>query len=147
MSGQLVAPGNYRTAPVAWEPTDVPIIIGKDLLELVTTSMYIDPMSIFREYLQNAVDAIDEAHQAGLLPEAGGRVAIDLDADARSIKIRDNGIGLHHKVFASRLTAFGASKKRGSGARGFRGVGRLAGLGYCKELIFRARSEGDDTVS
>ena len=40
-----------------------------------------------------------------------------------------------------------ASTKRGSGARGFRGVGRLAGLGYCQELIFRSRGIGDSFVA
>jgi hypothetical protein len=38
-------------------------------------------------------------------------------------------------------------EKRGAGARGFRGVGRLAGLGYCQELTFRSRTVGDTRVS
>ena len=46
-----------------------------------------------------------------------------------------------------RLTAFGASKKRGKGSRGFRGVGRLAGIGYCQELVFRSRVPGESKVS
>ena len=37
------------------------IVIGKDVLELLSTSMYVDPMTIYREYVQNAADAIDEA--------------------------------------------------------------------------------------
>ena len=45
--------------------------------------------------------------------------------------------------FAKRLAALGASQKRGTSARGFRGIGRLAGLGYCQELIFRSRAQGD----
>src|SRR5262249_215712 len=38
---------------------------------------------------------------------------------------------------------FGASKKRGTSARGFRGVGRLAGLGYCRDLVFRSRAKSE----
>ena len=60
------------------------------------------------------------------------------------MKITDNGTGIPHAEFAERLTAFGASKKRGTGARGFRGVGRLAGIGYCQELVFRSRVAGRD---
>jgi len=63
------------------------------------------------------------------------------------VRIVDNGMGIPHAEFASRLTAFGASKKRGRGARGFRGVGRLAGIGYCQELVFRSRVPGDSKVS
>jgi hypothetical protein len=46
-----------------------------------------------------------------------------------------------------RLIALGASRKRGMKARGFRGVGRLAGLGYCQELVFRSRADGEREVS
>lgn len=46
-----------------------------------------------------------------------------------------------------RLTSFGASVKRAHGCRGFRGVGRLAGIGYCQELTFRARSQDDCSVN
>ncbi|HZO03646.1 MAG TPA: hypothetical protein VFB93_20840, partial [Burkholderiales bacterium] len=50
--------------------------------------------------------------------------------------------------FVRRLTALGASKKRGSSElRGFRGVGRLSGLGYCQELVFRSRAAGDRKTS
>jgi histidine kinase/DNA gyrase B/HSP90-like ATPase len=105
--------------------------------------MYIDPMSIFREYIQNAADSIDEARRTGLLGTIDpGQVTINVDAATRTIKIRDNGVGLPPEDFAVRLTAFGASTKRGKNARGFRGVGRLAGLGYCQELIFRSRVGG-----
>ena len=34
--------------------------IGKDILELLTGAMYVDPLTIYREYVQNAADAIDE---------------------------------------------------------------------------------------
>lgn len=47
---------------------------------------------------------------------------------------------------AARLLAIGGSAKRGTSARGFRGVGRLAGLAYARQLIFRTRSAGDTDV-
>jgi molecular chaperone HtpG len=128
--------------------TNNEIVIGIDVLELVSSAMYVDPMTIYREYIQNAADAIDEAKRRNLLgPDEPGRVEITLDAPTRSIRIRDNGIGIPSTDFFRRMTALGASTKRGTDARGFRGVGRLAGLGYAQELIFRSRSASSEQIS
>ena len=124
------------------------MIVGKDVLELLSTSMYVDAMTIYREYVQNAADAIDEARDKGLIQYQGaGKVEITIDAASRSIRIQDNGTGIAWPAFAERLSNLGSSAKRGTAARGFRGVGRLAGLGYCQELIFRSRVDGDSQVS
>jgi len=131
-----------------WQALSDEIVIGKDILELLSSSMYVDPMTIYREYVQNATDAIDQARAHGQIGASeSGKVTIGIDAAARSVKITDNGTGVGHEHFVSRLTAFGASKKRGRGARGFRGVGRLAGLGYCQELVFRSRTPADNKVN
>jgi hypothetical protein len=120
---------------------------------LLSSAMYLDPLNIYREYIQNAADAIDDALAQGLLPRGEvGRVEVYLSADAqgrdaRSIRIRDNGTGVRSSEFTARLTALGGSKKRGTNSRGFRGVGRLAGLGYCQELIFRTKAAEDPHVS
>lgn len=123
------------------------VVVGKDILELLTGAMYADPLTIFREYLQNAADAIDLARANGMSAEGDFGVEITLDRAARTILVRDNGVSIPSDDFVSRLTAIGASRKRGSGLRGFRGVGRLSGLGYCQELLFRGRAEGDAKVS
>ena len=44
------------------------------------------------------------------------------------------------------LLAIGGSPKRGTDARGFRGVGRLSGLAYCQELEFRTKAVHDTSV-
>src|SRR5207237_2540918 len=118
------------------------VIVGKDVLELLSSAMYIDPLTIYREYIQNAADAIDEAESEGLYTN-GSRphISISIEGGERRVKIRDNGVGIPANAFARRLTALGASKKRGSGARGFRGVGRLCGVAYCAQLIFRIKSK------
>ncbi|MBX3516060.1 MAG: ATP-binding protein [Rhodospirillales bacterium] len=124
------------------------IIIGKDVLELVSSAMYVDPMTIYREYIQNAADAVDAARAEGALAAGEpGRVDIKVDAGARSVTIRDNGCGVQFPEFGRKLAALGGSSKRGTPARGFRGVGRLAGLGYAQELIFRSRIAGEAKVS
>lgn len=123
-----------------------PVLIGKDILELVSGAMYVEPLTIFREYIQNAVDAIDEAKEAGLYGGHQPRIDVFVDLVNRSIRIRDTGIGVKSRNFRHQLTAFGGSKKRGTKARGFRGVGRLSGLGYCQALIFRSRASEDEDV-
>ena len=117
---------------------DPDVFVGKDVLELLSSSMYVNPLAIFREYIQNATDAIDDAVSAGLLPSTDhGRIEINLDHIDRRVVIRDNGKGLSNRDFPARMLCFGASEKRGTGARGFRGVGRLAGLGYVQQLVFQ----------
>lgn len=124
------------------------IVVGKDVLELVSSAMYVDPMTVYREYIQNAADAADEARVAGLLePETLGLVDISVDLTARAVIIRDNGCGIPFNEFGRRISALGGSVKRGTPARGFRGVGRLAGLAYAQELVFRSRASGESRVS
>lgn len=126
------------------------IVIGKDILELVSSAMYLEPLTVYREYLQNSADAIDDARRSGVLgPGEPGRVEITLDGSVgvRAVRVRDNGSGIPAEEFLVRLRSFGASGKRGTDARGFRGVGRLSGLGFAQELIFRSRAAGEDTIS
>ena len=124
------------------------VIIGKDILELLTSAMYTDPLSVYREYIQNSVDSLTIARENGLEPDpVAGEVEISIDPDTRSIRVRDTGTGIHEGEFALRMMAIGASPKRGTTARGFRGVGRLAGLGYCRELVFRSRAAAGERIS
>ncbi|MBY3178709.1 molecular chaperone Hsp90 [Rhizobium leguminosarum] len=141
-SALLAAKAEGRSEPLE------EITVGRDVLELVSSAMYIDPMTIYREYVQNSADAIDDARSNGLISvDEAGKVLITIDPAARSIRIRDNGTGLSNAEFSRKMAALGASGKRGTKARGFRGVGRLAGLGYAQELIFRSRTAADATVA
>jgi hypothetical protein len=144
MSQTLVS---YKDAATGWRRNASPVTIGQDLLELLSNSMYVDPRAIYREYVQNAADSIDEACRTGLLPNTdSGRVEISINTGNRTIRIRDNGTGIGQEMFEELLTAFGASPKRGTHARGFRGIGRVAGLGYCQELIFCSRASGESDI-
>jgi len=148
MKAQGLARRAARAYTDDWSPGPKQILVGKDILELLSSSMYVDPMTIYREYVQNAVDAIDEGRRQGLLaPGEAGHVQVDLDSPTRTIRLRDNGTGIAWTAFEAQLTAFGGSAKRGTDARGFRGVGRLSGLGYCQELVFRSRAPGEASVS
>jgi len=143
--GSTKATPQKRTTRAA--TTDL-ITVGKDVLELLSSAMYVDPLTIYREYVQNAADAIDAARDGGDLDsESPGCVEIMIDPEQRSIRIRDNGSGIAAEKAASILLSIGASSKRGTKARGFRGVGRLAGLAYARQLTFRTRALGDNHVT
>lgn len=141
-SGEIPTDDSRATG---WTPE---ILVAPDILELLSSAMYVDPITIYREYVQNAADAIDIARSSGLLePNQPGRVDITMNAQTRSVRIRDNGCGIASEIFCRHLLALGGSAKRGTSARGFRGVGRLAGLGYAREVIFRASAVGETTTS
>jgi len=145
MSTTLIS---LHTPEIPWSYRDESIIVGKDILEILSSAMYVEPLAIYREYIQNAADAIDEARSIGILtPRETGTVEIHIDFDRRTARIRDNGTGIPSAEFDLRMTSFGASAKRGTKTRGFRGVGRLSGLAYCQELLFRARAAGEAQVS
>jgi molecular chaperone HtpG len=122
--------------------------IGKDVIEILTSGMYVSPVTIYREYIQNAADSIDAARTEHIISDRSrGRVSVEFDHAARSARIRDNGAGIPSHAALGTLLSIGASPKRGTNARGFRGVGRLSGLAYCRELEFRTKAAGDDKVS
>ena len=124
------------------------VLVGHDILELLTQAMYVEPLTIYREYVQNAADAIEEARRQRMYgPNEAGRVDVHIDLPERAIRIRDNGASIPCGLFVRRLLAIGQSDKRGKGLRGFRGIGRLAGLGYCQEVVFRGRAEAREPVT
>jgi hypothetical protein len=108
--------------------------------------MYAEPLVIYRELVQNAADSIEAAISAGVLKPAEGMVQVEFDPSTRTVGLVDNGLGLSNEMFEAQMLSFGASIKRSEHFRGFRGIGRLAGLGHCKELVFRSRSHGDSFV-
>ena len=123
------------------------ISIGKFTLESLTTGMYSEPESCFREYIQNSVDSIDMAIEQDLLKPDESRIEIIVDEDRREISIKDNGTGISSNLVRNTLLDIGNSTKLHTVNRGFRGIGRLGGLSYCKTLSFCTTSHGDDVKS
>jgi molecular chaperone HtpG len=123
------------------------IRVGKDVIEILTSGMYVSPVTIYREYIQNAADSIDATTALRLLRKKSRGVTIDIDHANRCVAIRDNGTGISSRDAVSVLLAIGDSSKRGTTARGFRGVGRLSGLAYCRELEFRTKVSGEDKTT
>lgn len=120
-------------------------IAGKFLLEILTKGMYSNPMHIYREYIQNASDSIDEAIAKGLLKAAEAEIHISIDEKERCIIIRDNGLGIPQNIAQIKMLNVGASDKDGINERGFRGIGRLGGLAYAEEVKFITSAAGETT--
>ena len=115
---------------------------GMYLLETLTAGMYNDPLAIYREYIQNAVDSIDLAKRENSLS-----VKINIDPIKKKISFSDNGIGIPSETAESTLSSIGSSNKINKGMRGFRGIGRLGGLAFCDKTIFRTKARGEKIES
>lgn len=126
-------------------------IFGANILENLTTGMYKDSRVIYREYIQNACDSIDKAVECGLLAsKKEGQIQIWLPKDKtepRNISIEDNAMGIPSSKFKEVLANIADSDKEIGKDKGFRGIGRLCGLAYCKELVFTSKAHGENVIS
>lgn len=123
--------------------------IGKNVIETLTSGMYDDSRFIYREYVQNAADQIDEAVELGILKKKEqGRIEITIDPTQRMISIFDNATGIKESAVRGFLGDVANSRKDQASRKGFRGIGRLGGLGYCNRLVFETsyRNENVKTV-
>jgi molecular chaperone HtpG len=121
--------------------------IGRQILNIITSGMYNDPLMILREYIQNATDSIDEAISTNKLVSQDAKIDISVSGQKREITVIDNGTGISHNNVEERLGSIGFSHKEGLHRRGFRGIGRLGGLGYCDLLTFETRTSCHEPVS
>ena len=90
---------------------------SKRLLDLMINSIYTNKEIFLREIISNASDAIDKLCYLSLTDDTVGlnrddfRIDIILDKDARTITVRDNGIGM---TMAEAETNLGVIAKSGS---------------------------------
>lgn len=123
-------------------------IIGKNLIDMLMFSMYPDAKVFYREYVQNSYDAIVDATRKGILSAVKeGDISITIDSANRIISIQDNGNGISVDDAPRILLNIADSHKDGIGTAGQYGVGRLVGARYCKKLIFRTSTKGEDKYS
>lgn len=119
--------------------------IGKNVLESLTRSMYADSRCIYREYIQNAADQIDAAKL--MYPDLEYSVFVKIDPISRNIIIEDDATGVLSKDIKTLLIDVARSPKIRGVNKGFRGIGRLGGLAYCKTLKFETSYFDEDIVS
>lgn len=136
----------------------------KQLLHLMIHSLYSNKEIFLRELVSNASDACDKLRFEAIdKPElmqgdAELRVQIDFDADARTITISDNGIGLSReeavanlgtiarsgtKEFFSRLTG---DKQKDAHLIGQFGVGFYSSFIVADKVTVRSRRAGIDAT-
>lgn len=116
--------------------------IGKYVIDSLTRSMYKDSRCIYREYIQNAADQIDIAREQHLEEDNYYDVHVRIFREERRIEIEDTATGVGREQRETLLDVATSTKERGK-RKGFRGIGRLGGLGYCKTLIFETSAKGE----
>jgi molecular chaperone HtpG len=123
-------------------------IIGKNVIETLTLGMYEDCRFVYREYIQNSADQIDIAVEEGVLASRNdGYIGIIIEQNLKKITIEDNATGIKSSDVLSLLGNIAASTKDRTKRKGFRGIGRLGGLGYCKKLTFETSSVNESVKS
>ena len=62
---------------------DHQLLVGKYTLESLTSGLYVSPLDLFREYVQNAADSIDQAVQDHIINECTKNRKIKNKVDKR----------------------------------------------------------------
>ena len=74
---------------------------GKKLLKICMGDIYPNPMVVYREYVQNSCDSLQEAEKNSLLNKSQKLVSIKIESN--NITIHDRGIGVKADEVISRL--------------------------------------------
>ena len=90
---------------------------------------------------------IDYALKNNSFPHEKLEIYINLDARKKCISICDNANGIPSAEVENRLGNVADSYKVQGETKGFRGIGRLGGIGYCKQLRFITSYAGEDVKS
>lgn len=117
--------------------------IGKHVIDSLTRSMYEDSRCIFREYIQNAADQIDIAKEQHLEDNDYYEIHVRIFRSQNRIEIEDTATGVSASQRDTLKDVASSQKQRGK-RKGFRGIGRLGGLGYCKTLTFETSFKGEN---
>ncbi len=127
------------------------ITIGRSMLETITVALYENPIILFREYVQNSLDAHNMAVDKKGAPVISNlEVTITVDDINRTIVIMDNGYGIpSDTLFEKEMLSIGSSNKQEDKTKyiGFRGIGRISGLPFCEKLTFRNKAPNSTTVN
>lgn len=118
------------------------------ILDLLCSQIYDSPLSLLRENVQNAYDAIlQRLHIDKNFNDPEIRVTID----GNLLSISDNGIGMDSEGLKTHYWTAGSSGKnnpeaREAGVVGTFGVGAMANFGVCSELKVETRLFGTETT-
>lgn len=103
--------------------------VGAGILNIITESLYDNPIVVFREYVQNSVDSIfKECCQDDY--------EIKIWREENDLCFLDNGGGIKPEDFYDEMIKIGDSSKKKNQNLGYKGIGRLSGVPYCHKLTF-----------
>ena len=119
--------------------------VRKGIISLLMFQIYSEQRTIYREYVQNALDAINKAVEERVLnANKDGKVEIVVDTNNKKVTITDNGTGIKSDLATKTLLDISSSTKDGIQQAGQFGIGRLVGGGYCHKLVFRTSAIGEE---
>lgn len=106
--------------------------VGAGILNIITESLYEKPIVVFREYVQNSADSFAKISDREKFAELSSVIW----AEDNNLYFLDNGKGIAQEKFLEEMGKIASSKKRKSVNMGYKGIGRLSGIPYCKKLVF-----------
>ncbi|MCD8221067.1 MAG: ATP-binding protein [Clostridiales bacterium] len=104
--------------------------VGAGILNIITESLYDNPIVVFREYVQNSMDSLLKSK---IGTEEG---EIRIWSEDSDLFFLDNGEGIKPENFKDEMIKIGASTKKRQKDIGYKGIGRLSGVPYCQKLWF-----------
>ncbi len=135
---------------------------AKQLLHLMIHSLYSNKEIFLRELISNAADAIDRLRFEGLAsPELIGedndfKIRIDIDKDAKTISVSDNGVGMSREEVIAQLGTIAKSgtaqfldsltgdQKKDAQLIGQFGVGFYSSFIVSDKVTVESRAAGSD---
>ena len=103
--------------------------VGAGILSIITESLYDNPIVVFREYVQNSVDSIFK-------DTVQDNYEIKIWNETNNLFFLDNGRGINKDAFHNEMKKIGSSTKKKQRNLGYKGIGRLSGVPYCKKVSF-----------
>lgn len=115
------------------------------VLRILASEIYDSPLSMLRENVQNAYDAIRMRFAVDGQLEQGGEIRVEVQSNR--VVVHDNGIGMSEEVLRNNFWKAGSSGKRSEEARragvvGTFGIGAMANFGVATKLVVQTRALG-----
>ena len=123
------------------------------LIKLLAEHLYSEPDVFVRELVQNANDSIVRRRRQE--PDLAGRVEIEADPASRTLRFRDNGLGMDRRDIREFLSVIGSSgtgatRRELSGEGGAAleligqfGIGMLSAFVVAERVVVRTRKLGE----
>ena len=128
------------------------------VIEILGSALYSRPDSAIRELIQNAHDAIERRRRTSLTHQ--GRIDIEQDPEARTLRIGDDGVGLSVRDAETYLSTLGVGitgliRGRASSSSsgrpavkddnliGFFGIGLFSAFMLASRVVVESRKSGD----